>query len=95
MDEYPALNIAIAHLEATAPDNYVVWVVKAPYPGGHVIENCPWTINLSQIWLGWQQFFGVGNQPYCLPCHQDLDLADLDLATVRWRYLTSIAIVQI
>ena len=82
MDEHPSLNIAVARLEATGLDNYTVWVVKAPYPGGYVIENCRWTIDLSQIWLGWQELFIPGRKPYCLPCHQYSSIPNLDLAAV-------------
>ncbi len=83
MDEYPSLNIAVAQLGATELDNYVVWVVKSPYPGGSVIENCRWTIDLSQIWLGWQEFFSTGSKSYCLPCHQHLSIPVLDLVAVN------------
>ncbi len=83
MDEHPSLNIAVARLGTTTPDNnYAVWVLKAPYPGGYVIENCHWTIELSQIWLGWQGLFSPGSRPYCLPCHQDVSIPELDLAAV-------------
>jgi CHAT domain/FHA domain len=82
VDEHPSLNIAVARLGAATPDNYAVWVLKAPYPGGYVIENCHWTIDLSQAWLGWQGLFSPGSRPYCLPCHQDLSIPDLDLETI-------------
>jgi hypothetical protein len=82
VDEYPSLNIAVACLGSTTPDNYAVWVLKAPYPGGHVIENCHWTIELSQIWLGWQGLFSPGSKPYCLPYHQDLNIPELALEMV-------------
>ncbi len=82
MDEHPFLNIAVARLDANTPENYTVWVLKAPYPGGYVIENVPWTIDLSQIWLGWQGFFNPGTRPICLPCHQELSIPELDLAMV-------------
>ncbi len=81
MDEHPSLNIAIARLGNT-PDSYAIWVLKAPYPGGYVIENCNWTIDLSQIWLSWQGLFSPGSRPYCLPCHQDTNIPDLDLAAI-------------
>jgi hypothetical protein len=86
VDEHPSLNITVAHLAATELANYAVWVVKAPYPGGYVIENCQWTIDLSQMWLGWQEFFGTGSQSYCLPCHQDLNIPQLDLAVAAAGY---------
>jgi CHAT domain/FHA domain len=82
VDEQPSLNIAVARLGTATPDDYAVWVLKAPYPGGYVIENCPWTIELSQAWLGWQELFSPGSGRYCLPCHQDLSIPELDLAAV-------------
>jgi hypothetical protein len=83
VDEHPSLNIAVAHLSPTELDSFVVWVVKAPYPGGAAIENCRWPIELSQLWLGWQELFSSGTRPYCLPCHQQLDLPVLDLTVVN------------
>ncbi len=71
--------MAVARLGATEPDNYAVWVLRAPYPGGYVIENCNWTVNLTQIWLGWQDLFSPGCQPYCLPCHQNIEIPQLEL----------------
>lgn len=71
--------MAIARLNATELDNYAVWVLRAPYPGGYVIENCNWTIGLTQVWLGWQELFSPGRQPYCLPCHQDIQFPQLDV----------------
>jgi CHAT domain/FHA domain len=82
VDEHPSLNIAVARLGVATPDNFAVWVLKAPYPGGYVIENCHWTIELSQVWLGWQELFSPGSEAYCLPCHQDLSIPELDLAAV-------------
>ncbi|WP_310417188.1 CHAT domain-containing protein, partial [Chamaesiphon sp. OTE_8_metabat_110] len=82
VDEHPSLNIAVARLGTDTPDNYAVWVLKAPYPGGSVIENCHWTIELSQVWLGWQALFSPGSRPYCLPCHQESSIPELDLAAV-------------
>jgi CHAT domain/FHA domain len=82
VDEHPSLNIAIARLGAAIPDSYNIWVLKAPNPGGYVLENGNWTIDLSQIWLGWQGLFSSGSSPYCLPCHQGLDIPDLDLAAI-------------
>jgi hypothetical protein len=83
VDEHPSLNIAIARLDETEPDNHTVWVLKAPYPGGYVIEHCRWTIDLSQIWLGWQGLFSPGSKPYRPPCHQDRHIPELDLAAVN------------
>ena len=72
--------MAVARLGATELDNYAVWVLKAPYPGGYVIENSNWTVGLSQIWQGWQELFSPGGTPSCLPCHQNLEISQLDLA---------------
>ena len=80
MDEHPSLNMAVARLGATELDNYAVWVFKAPYPGGYVIENSSWTVGLSQIWQGWQELFSPGGTPSCLPCHQNIEISQLDLA---------------
>lgn len=83
MDEHPSLNIAVARLGANTPDNYAVWVLKAPYPGGYVIEHCQWTLELSQIWQGWQGLFSPGATPCRLACHQDLKIPELDVAAVN------------
>ena len=82
MDEHPFLIIAVAHVNATTPENYTVWVLKTSYPSSYPIENCPWTLALSQSWLGWQGLFSPGSQPYCLPCHQDLNIPELDAAVI-------------
>ncbi len=82
MDEHPSLNMAVARLTATESSNYAVWVIRAPYPGGYVIENSNWTIDLTQIWLAWQGLFSPGSQPYCLPCHQNTIVPQLDLEPI-------------
>ncbi len=79
VDEHPSLNMAVARLTATESSSYAVWVTRAPYPGGYVIENSNWTIELTQIWLAWQELFSPGSQPYCLPCHQNTTVPQLDL----------------
>jgi CHAT domain/FHA domain len=82
VDEHPSLNMAVARLTATESSNYAVWVIRAPYPGGYVIENSNWTIDLTQIWLAWQGLFSPGTQPYCLPCHQNTIVPQLDLGPI-------------
>jgi hypothetical protein len=74
--------MAVARLNATDPDNYAVWMLKAPYPGGYTIENSHWSIDMTQIWLGWQELFNPGNKPYCLPCHRHLKIPSLAMETV-------------
>jgi CHAT domain/FHA domain len=53
----PSLNLAIARLVHAGTHNFAIWVVKAPYPSGHVIHDCVWTPYMEQVWLEWQQLF--------------------------------------
>ncbi len=62
MTQLPSLNLAIARLINTGTDNFAIWVVKAPYPSGYVLHDCIWPVELSQIWLEWQQMF-AGQTP--------------------------------
>jgi hypothetical protein len=82
VDEHPSLNIAVARLSGTEPGNYAVWVLKAPYPGGYTLENTNWNVRLTQIWLAWQELFSPGSKPYCLPCHQNIQIPPLDLDSI-------------
>ncbi|HLO89029.1 MAG TPA: CHAT domain-containing protein [Nostocaceae cyanobacterium] len=52
----PSLNLAIARLN-TGNNNFAIWVVKSPYPGGYVLRDCVFSAELSQIWREWQQMF--------------------------------------
>jgi hypothetical protein len=78
--DHPSLNLAVAQLDAAAADTYAVWVLNAPYPSGHKIDSCHWTPAMTQVWLAWQELFSLGNRPYCLPYHAELDLPQLDLS---------------
>ncbi|MFM6009830.1 MAG: CHAT domain-containing protein [Dolichospermum sp.] len=51
------LNLAIARLVNTGADNFVIWVVKAPYPSGYVLRDCVFSAELNQVWQQWQQMF--------------------------------------
>ncbi len=53
----PSLNLAIERLKNAGTNNFAIWVVKAPYPSGHVMHDCVWSPHLTQVWLEWQQFF--------------------------------------
>ncbi|MBD2386245.1 CHAT domain-containing protein [Cylindrospermum sp. FACHB-282] len=53
----PSLNLAITRLVNTGTDNFVIWVVKAPYLSGHVLRDCVFSVELSQVWQEWQQMF--------------------------------------
>jgi hypothetical protein len=52
-----SLNLAIARLVNAGTNNFAIWVIKAPYPSGHIINDCVWSPHLSQVWLEWQQLF--------------------------------------
>jgi hypothetical protein len=81
--EHPSLNVAIARLDAAAPSSaYAVWVLKAPYPSGHVLNSSNWTVTLTQIWLAWQELFGLGKTCYCPPEHQGIEMSQLDISTI-------------
>jgi hypothetical protein len=56
-ESMPSLNLAIARLVHAGTNNFAIWVVKAPYPNGHVIHDCVWTPSLKQVWREWQQMF--------------------------------------
>jgi len=55
--------IAIARMMATAESfhrksaHFAIWVLKAPYPGGHVHHDCIWPEQLSRTWQAWQEMF--------------------------------------
>ena len=55
------LNLAIARLVNTGTDNFVIWVVKAPYPSGYVLRDCVFSAELNQVWQEWQQMFASKN----------------------------------
>ena len=90
--DHPSLNIAVARLGTNESDKCTVWVLQAPYPGGYAIEHPDWTVDLTQIWLGWQGLFSPGCQPICLPCHQKIEIPELnlDLAIPNQSYSSSL-----
>ena len=55
--ESPCLNLAIARLSSTSSENFAIWVLKAPYPGGYVFSDCLWPQTLTQSWQAWQEMF--------------------------------------
>lgn len=72
----PCLSLAIARLEHTQPlespdlpEQFAIWVLKAPYPGGYVLHNCVWPETLTQTWLSWQQIFSSRNLPHVPRIH--------------------------
>ena len=56
----PCLSLAIARLSAAGADNFAIWVIEAPYPGGYVHHDSTWPETLTQNWLAWQQMFSLG-----------------------------------
>lgn len=76
--ENPCLSLAIAHLTKAGADNFAIWVVKAPYPGGYVIHDCVWPQTLTQTWFAWQQMF-KGQGPLHVPLADHATLPPLKL----------------
>lgn len=50
------LSLAIRPLDESA-GHYAVWVLHAPFPGGYVHSDRPWTASLNQTWRSWQEMF--------------------------------------
>ena len=44
-------------------DRFAIWVLRAPYPAGHVHYDCPWSPQLAQAWQNWQSFFSLRGLP--------------------------------
>ena len=61
----PSLNLAIARLNI-GTDNFAIWVVNAPYPGGYAHHDCVWSPHLTQAWIDWQEMF-AGHDRLDLP----------------------------
>ncbi|MEM9906071.1 MAG: CHAT domain-containing protein [Cyanobacteria bacterium P01_D01_bin.44] len=57
------LWIALDRLTAADPEHYAIWVVKSPYPGGHVHHDRIWNHTLTQAWQSWQSMFSLRGLP--------------------------------
>ncbi len=57
--ETPCLSLAIARLQATGPDHYAIWVLRAPLPEGYVHHDRLWAEHLNQTWQTWQSMFST------------------------------------
>ena len=57
------LWIALDRLTAADPEHYAIWVVRSPYPGGHVHDDRIWGQTLDQIWNSWQSMFSLRGLP--------------------------------
>ena len=65
----PCLNLAIARLRAAGPENFAIWTIKSPYPGGYVHHDCTWSPALTQKWLAWQEMFSLQSVPHIPIAH--------------------------
>ncbi|TVR15759.1 MAG: CHAT domain-containing protein [Phormidium sp. GEM2.Bin31] len=64
--QLPSFNLAIAPLKTVQgglPQSYAIWVLQAPYTGGYVHQDCPWSSSLGETWQQWQGFFSVNPLP--------------------------------
>jgi CHAT domain/FHA domain len=55
--DHPSLSLALEKLVSSEPQNYAIWVLKAPYPGGYVHHDCNWDARLTDAWCSWQEMF--------------------------------------
>jgi CHAT domain/FHA domain len=55
--DHPSLSLALEKLVSSEPQNYAIWVLKAPYPGGYVHHDCNWDERLTEAWHSWQEMF--------------------------------------
>ena len=62
--ENPCLSLAIARLSAAGTDNFAIWVLKAPYPGGYVHHDSTFPEAMTQTWLSWQEMFSLRGLPH-------------------------------
>ncbi len=69
MSENPCLSLAVARLSAAGVDNFAIWVLNAPYPGGYVHHDCTWSESLTQTWLAWQEMFSLRGLPHVPVIH--------------------------
>lgn len=57
------LNLAIARLITSEANQYAIWVLRAPYPGGYVLHDCVWPADLTHTWHAWQSMFSLRGLP--------------------------------
>lgn len=82
MSETPCLSLAIARLSASGAEHFAIWVLKAPYPGGYVHHDCPWSENLTQTWLEWQDLFSLRGLPHVPQVHHAAQTARMPLEVI-------------
>ncbi len=62
--ENPCLSLAIARLPSAGAENFAIWVLKAPYPGGYALHHTTWSESMTQTWLAWQEMFSLRGLPH-------------------------------
>lgn len=63
-NENPCLSLAIARLSTAGEENFAIWVLNAPYPGGYVLHQTTWSPVMTQTWLAWQEMFSLRGLPH-------------------------------
>lgn len=63
-NENPLLSLAIARLSTAGDENFAIWVLNAPYPGGYVLHQTTWSPAMTQTWLAWQEMFSLRGLPH-------------------------------
>ncbi|MBD2018191.1 CHAT domain-containing protein [Microcoleus sp. FACHB-53] len=63
-NENPCLSLAIARLSTAGEENFAIWVLNAPYPGGYVLHQTTWSPLMTQTWLAWQEMFSLRGLPH-------------------------------
>ncbi len=69
----PCLNLAITRLRAAGPENFAIWAIESPYPGGYVHHDCVWSPALTQKWLAWQEMFSLQSVPHIPIVHPSVE----------------------
>lgn len=68
-NDIPCLSLAIARLTAIDSDNFAIWVIESPLPGGYVHHDCIWPPNLTRQWIGWQELFSPKEEAHIPVSH--------------------------
>ncbi|MBD1929751.1 CHAT domain-containing protein [Trichocoleus sp. FACHB-90] len=70
--ENPCLSLAIDPLSrtTTGAERFAIWVLKAPFPNGQVLNECVWPETLTQSWRAWQEMFSTRELPDVPQIHQ-------------------------
>lgn len=87
--ETPCLSLAIARLTSAGPENFAIWVIQSPLPGGYVHHDTIWLTTLTQKWLAWQEMFSLQSEPHLPVIHHKSSSAsavDLSLSNPKENY---------